>query len=144
MGHSRALKHTNLLFAALADLLRQRMRSLVVTLSLTAILFPLVTALAVSEGLRFQAGIAVQEGADLYISSDQYGGNGAISTAYLKRLSALGGISRTTARVVGRTYFANRVVAVVGLDKPSLLALMSKYCRGVRGGTRDSFYAGRE
>lgn len=123
MGHSQALKHKNLLFAALADLLRRRVRSLVVTLCLTAILFPLVTALAISEGLRFQAEIAVREGADLYVSADQYGGSGAISVMFIEKLSALQGVSRATARVIGRTYFANRVVAVVGIDRQSLLAL---------------------
>lgn len=123
MAHSQALKHKNLLFAALADLLRRRVRSLVVTLCLTAILFPLVTALAISEGLRFQAEIAVREGADLYVSADQYGGSGAISVTFIEKLSALQGVSRATARVIGRTYFANRVVAVVGIDRQSLLAL---------------------
>ena len=84
MEHSEALKHGNLLFAALADLLRRRVRSMVVSLCLTAILFPLVTALAISEGLRFQAEIAVREGANFYVSTDQYGGSGAISVAFLE------------------------------------------------------------
>jgi len=82
-----------------------------------------VIALAISEGLRFQAEIAVREGADLYISTDQYGGNGAISIAFLEELSTMQGVSRARARVVGRTYFANRVVAVVGVDRQSLLVL---------------------
>ena len=123
MDHSQALKHRNLLFAALADLLRRRVRSMVVTLCLTAILFPLVTALAISEGLRFQAEIAVRTGADFFVSTDQYGGSGAISTAFLEELSALQGVSRARARVIGRTYFANRLVAVVGIDRESLFAL---------------------
>jgi ABC-type lipoprotein release transport system permease subunit len=123
MDHSRALKHRNLLFAALADLLRRRVRSMVVTLCLSAILFPLVTALAISEGLRFQAEIAVREGADFFVSTDQYGGSGAISMAFLEEISTLHGVSRATARVVGRTYFANRLVAVVGIDRESLFAL---------------------
>ncbi|MBW2097173.1 MAG: hypothetical protein JRI80_20145, partial [Deltaproteobacteria bacterium] len=63
MDRSRSLRHMNLLFAALDDLIRHRLRSVVVTLCLTAILFPLVMALAISEGLRFQAEIAVKEGA---------------------------------------------------------------------------------
>jgi ABC-type lipoprotein release transport system permease subunit len=105
------LKHRNLLFAALADL------------CLSAILFPLVTALAISEGLRFQAEIAVREGANFFVSTDQYGGSGAISMAFLEEISTLHGVSRATARVVGRTYFANRLVAVVGTDRDSLFAL---------------------
>jgi ABC-type lipoprotein release transport system permease subunit len=123
MDHSRALKHNNLLFAALGDLIRHRLSSVVVTLCLTAILFPLVTALAISEGLRFQAEIAVKEGADLYVSEDLYGGNGPISLACLDKISASAELSRVTARVVGRTYFVDRLVAVVGLDEKGLLGL---------------------
>jgi ABC-type lipoprotein release transport system permease subunit len=96
---------------------------MVVTLCLTAILFPLVTALAISEGLRFQAEIAVREGADFFVSTDRYGGSGAIPLAFLEVLSALQGVSRATARVVGRTYFVDRLVAVVGVERESLLAL---------------------
>jgi ABC-type lipoprotein release transport system permease subunit len=95
----------------------------VVTLCLVAILFPLVTALAISEGLRFQAEISVREGADLYVSEDRFGGNGPISLDYLGKLSGLPGISRVTPRVVGRTYFVDRLTAVVGLDPEAFLAL---------------------
>ncbi len=65
MDHSQTLTHKNLLFAAIGDLIRRRLRSLVVTLCLAAILFPLLTALAISEGLRFQAEIGVRQGADI-------------------------------------------------------------------------------
>ena len=53
-----------------------------------------------------------------------YYNNRLIFEALKELLSTIEGITRATARVVGRTYFANRVVAVVGLDRPSLLALM--------------------
>jgi ABC-type lipoprotein release transport system permease subunit len=123
MDRSRSLRHINLLFAALGDLIRHRLRSVVVALCLAAILFPFVTALAISEGLRFQAEIAVKEGADLYISSDLYGGNGPISLACLDKIAASAAGPRVAARVVGRTYFVDRLVAVVGLDQESLFAL---------------------
>jgi ABC-type lipoprotein release transport system permease subunit len=123
MDHSRALRHRNLLFAALSDLIRHRLRSLVVTLCLAAILFPLVTALAISEGLRFQAEIGLKEGADIYVSEDLYGGEGPISLSCLEALRAFPGISRASPRVVGRTYFVDRLVAVVGLDRESLFTL---------------------
>lgn len=123
MDHSRALRHKNFLFAALTDIYRRRVRSLVVTLCLTAILFPLVTAMAVSEGLRFQAEISVKEGADLYVSRDQCAGGGGMSMALLQKLSSLQEVTHTRVRVVGRTYFANRLVAVVGLERASLRAL---------------------
>ncbi len=119
------MRHRNLLYAALSDIVRRPIRSIVITLCLATILFPLVTALAISEGLKFQAGMAVNEGADLYITGELFGGEGPISPAYSAKLSNLEGISRVTARVIGRTYFVDRLVAVVGLDKDGLLALKS-------------------
>ena len=117
------MRHRNLLFAALSDLIRRPVRSVVVTLCLAAILLPLVTALAISQGLKFQAEISIKEGADFYVSKDLFGGEGPISLVYLPEVSGLEGISRATARVVGRTYFVDRLVAVVGLDREGLLAL---------------------
>jgi len=117
------MRHRNLLFAALGDLIRRPIRSVVVTLCLAAILLPLVTALAISQGLRFQTEISIEEGADFYVSKDLFGGEGPISLVYLPEVSGLEGISRATARVVGRTYFVGRLVAVVGLDRVGLLAL---------------------
>jgi ABC-type lipoprotein release transport system permease subunit len=123
MGHSKTLKHRNILFAALYDLIRRGLRSIVTTLCLTAIIFPLVTALAISEGLRFQAEIGTVEGADIYVSEDRYGGSGPIPLTYEERLSNIQGVSLVKPRVVGRTYFADRLVAVVGLDREALISL---------------------
>jgi hypothetical protein len=89
MDHSRTLRHKNLLFAALYDLIRRGLRSIVTTLCLTSIIFPLVTALAISEGLRFQAEIGIEEGADIYLSEDRYGGSGPISLTYEEGLSEI-------------------------------------------------------
>jgi len=123
MDLPRTLIIKNLLFAACGDLIRHRGRSFVVTLCLVAILFPLVTALAISEGLRFQAEISIGEGADFYVSEDRYGGNGPISLDHQSRLSGLQGVSRVTPRVVGRTYFLDRLIAVVGLEPEALSGL---------------------
>ena len=123
MDHSKAMKHKNLLFAALADLLRRPVRSVVAILCLAAAIFPIFTALAVSEGVRFQARISVERGADLYVSQDQYGGNGPVALASLKDLAALEGVEKATPRVVGRTYFVDRLVSVVGLDRDGLRML---------------------
>jgi len=95
----------------------------VTTLCLTAIIFPLVTALAISEGLRFQAEIGTEEGADIYVSEDRYGGSGPIPLTYEEGLSDIQGVSRVKPRVVGRTYFADRLVAMVGLDREALISL---------------------
>lgn len=123
MDRARAVSHKNLLFAALGDLIRYRLRSLVVFLCLTAILFPLVTALSISEGLRFQAEIAIQEGADAYLSQDICSANGPIPSRYLDRPPNQAEGFRAAARVIGRTYFVDRLVAVVGLEEEGLSAL---------------------
>ncbi len=123
MDHSGALRHKNLLFAAVYDLIRRRLRSIVTTLCLMAIIFPLVTALAISEGLRFQAEIGIREGADIYVSEDRYGGSGPLPLDYQEELSDIHGVSFVRPRVVGRTYFADRLVAMVGLDREALLSL---------------------
>jgi ABC-type lipoprotein release transport system permease subunit len=123
MDHAWAIRHKNLLFSALGDLLRRPVRSLVVTLCLAAILFPLVTALSIREGLKFQAGIAVEEGADLYVSEDLCGMQGPIPSMAVEKISAGRGLLRVSPRVVGRTYFVDHVVAVVGLQREALMAL---------------------
>ena len=117
------MRHKNLLVAAVYDLIRRRLRSAVTTLCLMAIIFPLVTALAISEGLKYQAEIGTEEGADIYVSEDRYGGSGAIPVAYQKALSGVKGVARVKPRVVGRTYFADRIVALVGIDRDALLSL---------------------
>jgi ABC-type lipoprotein release transport system permease subunit len=117
------MKHGNLLFAALGDVIRHRLRSGVVVLCLTAVLLPLVTALAISEGLRSQARIGVLEGAEVYVSRDICGANGPLSSSDQQRLSQLHGIPRAVGRIVGRTYFVDRLVAVVGLEEEALAAL---------------------
>ena len=106
--------------AACGRLIRNRERSLALTLCLAVILFPLLTALAVSEGLRYQAEISLLNGADLYLNRDYYGGSGPIAETDLLLLnqSALGDRLQVQGRVLGRTYFVNRLVAVVGLDRP--------------------------
>jgi ABC-type lipoprotein release transport system permease subunit len=89
-------------------------------LCLTAILFPFLTALAVSEGLRCQAGISLEQGADLYLNRDYYGVSGPIGENDLRLLeqSPLGEGLQMQGRILGRTYFVNRLVAVVGLEQP--------------------------
>ncbi len=129
MDFTRALKCKNLLFAALGDLIRHKGRSAGVTLCLVAFLCPLFTALAISEGLRFQAEISVKEGADFFISGDRYGANAPIPLDYYADLSGFSGVSRLMARVVARTYFAGRLVALVGVE-PGILHFLRPLVQG--------------
>lgn len=84
-------------------------------LCLVAILLPFITAMAISEGVKFQAFISVDHGADIYVTKDNYGSNAPISLKFIDRLKILEGVLKVVPRVVGRTYFANRLVVITGI-----------------------------
>jgi len=48
-------KHLNLLFTAVGNILRNKVRSIVLALCLIAVLFPFICAMAISEGIKFQS-----------------------------------------------------------------------------------------
>jgi len=79
-------KHLNLLFLATENLLRHRTKTVVVCLCIIAILTPFITAIAISEGIRAQSLNSVNAGADLYLTSDEFGRNAAISLKYLDEI----------------------------------------------------------
>jgi ABC-type lipoprotein release transport system permease subunit len=108
-------KHLNLLFTAIGNIIRNRVRSIVLILCLIAVLFPFVTALSISEGIKFQSLISVNEGADIYVTSDYFGSNAPISLDYLERFRKMDGVTKVIPRIVGRTYFANRLATIVGI-----------------------------
>ena len=109
--------------AAARNVLRHRMRSATVVLCLVALLFPILTASALSEGVRRQAEIAVEEGAQLYITSDVGGRSGPIPFKYAGKTEDLRSGVRVTPRVVARVYFGEMVSVVVGLPIRSLKPL---------------------
>ena len=82
-----------------------------------------MTALAVSEGVRFQAELSVREGADIYVSEYQSGATDSVDLGLREKLALLPGVSRVAPRVVGRTYVVDRVVALVGVERDSLGSL---------------------
>jgi ABC-type lipoprotein release transport system permease subunit len=125
MDCSVIAKHVNLCMAAADSLIRYRMRFAVTTFCLAAAIFPLVTALGILEGLRHEADISIKEGADAYISGEQLGANGPLSLVEVRDLLESSHVAARTTRVVGRTYFADRLVAVLGLDKQALASLRS-------------------
>jgi len=108
-------RHLNLLFAAAGNLIRNRGRSLVVVLCLIAVLFPFISAIAISEGIKFQSLISVEEGADIYVTLDHYGSNAPISLQHLERFQKMEGVVKVFPRVIGRTYFADRLATIVGI-----------------------------
>ena len=65
--------HWNLLCAACGNLVRFLPRTLVVLLCLVAVIFPFLTALTISEGIKFQSAISVDEGTDFYVTGNAAG-----------------------------------------------------------------------
>ena len=94
--------YLNLFFAAAANLARYRLRSIVVVVCLVAICGPFVTGIAISEGVRADAAISVQEGADLYLTLDHFGRNGPVPLRYLRDFRSSPHITAVVPRIVGR------------------------------------------
>jgi len=78
-------KHLTLLLIASEALFRHKARSLVVMACLIAVLLPFITAIGISEGVKAQSLISVEEGADLYLTLDQFGRNGPIPLTFLEK-----------------------------------------------------------
>jgi len=108
-------KHLNLLLTAVGNIIRNKVRSIVLILCLIAVLFPFISAISISEGIKFQSLISVEEGADIYVTSDHYGSNAPISLRYLQRFQEMEGVTKVFPRIVGRTYFVNRLTTIVGI-----------------------------
>ncbi len=113
-------KHLNLLFTAIGNIIRNKVRSIVLVLCLIAVLFPFVTALSISEGIKFQSLISVEEGADVYVTMDYFGSNAPISLDYVGRFRKMEGVTKVFPRIVGRAYFANRLATLVGIFPENL------------------------
>lgn len=115
MNDLNAGKHTALAGQAAKYLLRNPVRSGVVVLAVVATLSPLVTALALCEGVKHQYSSAVNEGADIYVARDYYGSNAPIELTMVHRLRAIQGVTAVTPRVIGRTYVRGKFMAILGI-----------------------------
>lgn len=74
-----------------------------------------LVGLAISEGVRLQANISVEQGADIYVTGDQFGSNGPIQVSLIEDIKRIDGVVDAIPRIVGRTYFGGRIVIIVGL-----------------------------
>ena len=113
-------KHINLLFLATENLLRHSTKTIVVSLCIIAILSPFITAIAISEGIRAQSLTSVGEGADLYLTFDEFGRNAAIPLKYLDDIKKIFGVTRVIPRVIGRGFLQNKLAVIVGLSKEDI------------------------
>lgn len=110
----------NLLFAAAGNLIRNLSRSIVILLCLVAALFPFFTGVSISEGIKFQSKITVEEGADFYVAGDAAGRNVPLPLSQAKRFQSLARVSKVVPRIVGRAYLREKIVTVVGIPSQAL------------------------
>ncbi len=118
------IKHINLLYTATGNILRHKLRSMVVVLCLIAVLFPFISSVAVLEGVKAQSVISVDEGADIYVTMDLYGKNGVIPIETAGEIKKIEGVVRAVPRVIGRTYIEGRLAVLSGIsddEKPPSL-----------------------
>ncbi len=113
----------NLFRAAAANVARYRVRSVVVVICLVAICGPYVTGIAISEGIRADAEVAVEEGADLYLTLDQFGRNGPVPRKYVEAFRASPYVLKVVPRIVGRAS-AEIGLAGSGEAKPDLIVIL--------------------
>lgn len=116
MKKPSAGKHMALVGEAARNLLRHPARGAMVLIALVAALSPLVTVLAVCEGVKQQYGGIVNEGADIYVARDYYGSNAAIELSMAPRFTEIQGVTAVVPRVIGRTYAKGKFMAILGID----------------------------
>ncbi len=109
------MKITGIFVVALNNLIRHRLRTTVVVLCLVVILTPFVAALSVLEGLKREALVSVQEGADLYVTMDMYGRNGIIPIEIADQFSEIDGVEKVVPRVISRIYVGGRIAVLLGI-----------------------------
>lgn len=91
-----------------------------VLISLTVVLTPLVTAIAINEGLKSEYARVLGEGGDVYVTRDNYGSNAPIELAVCERIKAIQGVTQVIPRVIGRTYAHGKLITVLGIDSDRL------------------------
>lgn len=115
-------RHINILRTAANNVLRHKVRTLVVILCLLAVIFPFLTAIAISEGVKAESMTSVMEGADIYLTLDQNGKNAPVPLSLLDEIKKINGVVRVVPRIVGRTYLGDSLAVVVGIPSGELPA----------------------
>ncbi|MEK6726454.1 MAG: FtsX-like permease family protein [Deltaproteobacteria bacterium] len=76
--------------------------------------------MAISEGVKAESMASVMEGADIYLTLDQYGKNAPVPLKYLPDVKKINGVMRVVPRVLGRTYLGDSLAVVVGIPAGEL------------------------
>lgn len=109
------MKVSGIISVALGNLLRHRLRTLVVIMCLVVILTPFVSALSVLEGVKTEALVSARKGADLYVTMDMYGRNGIIPMEMADEIGAIEGVQRAVPRVISRIYVEGKIAVLLGI-----------------------------
>ncbi len=109
------MKVAGIFTVALNNLTRHKLRTTVVVLCLVVILTPFVSALSVLDGLKKEALISVQKGADLYVTMDMYGRNGIIPIEMADQFSGIENVEKVVPRVISRIYVEGRIAVLLGI-----------------------------
>lgn len=99
---------------ASANLLRFRLRTVVVLLCLLAAAVPLLTALAMQEGLKRQALFMLEAGPDLLVAGDDFGRPCSVPLSWTETVVGSPGVERVIPRVVGRVMIEDLPALLVG------------------------------
>jgi len=114
------LKHLNIFYAAAGNIARHSLKSIVVVLCLSAILVPFISALSISEGIKKQSMMSIEQGADIYLTMDMYGRNGMVPGAMGGEIEKMDGVLKAVPRVIGRIYVEGRLAVLLGLPEERL------------------------
>ena len=87
-----------------------------ILLCLVAVLCPFLAAVAVLEGVRAQAQLSVEQGADIYVTMDMYGRNGIIPQGVAPEIGRIQGVDKAVPRVVSRIYVHGILAVLLGLS----------------------------
>ena len=117
------MKHLNLLYAALGNVTRHKLRSVVVILCLVAILFPFISVIAILEGVKTQSRVSVNEGANIYVTMDMYGRNGVIPIEMVEEIRKIDGVIKAVPRVISRIYISGKLAVLLGMPQDELRSL---------------------
>jgi len=95
--------------------LRHPARTWVTIACLVAVLTPFLSALAVLEGVRAEAGVSLAEGPDLFVTGYEYGRSTPIPQSLVSLSRELSCVLDVRGRIIGRSTVGSTLLTVVGL-----------------------------
>jgi ABC-type lipoprotein release transport system permease subunit len=112
----------NLLLAAAENVARNGAGYAVAAAALLLGLTLLLAGVAIGEGLKREALATVHSGADLYVTGDLFGRDGAVAAGLAKELEKFDGVLAAVPRIVGRVAIGDQPALVVGVPLERLAA----------------------